>query len=206
MAPGFWAQLRGRPAVAGIGLALCMMVPKVASAAEKSIMRTKVDHDRTASSTVYLEAFGPGSVYSINYDHIVFKMISVRVGFSYAPVKVGHGAAQITANLVTVPMVINALLGARGHYFEAGIGPVLRFYGERESNFVEDMAAEPTEGVIFGAAGTFLLGYRYNPLASGFNFRAGFSPFFGDNAGFSARTRQVSSFSPWGYVSVGMSF
>ena len=168
--------------------------------ARQAVNRTKIDHDRTAMSSIFVEGFGPGGLYSVNYDRIVYKFISARIGFSYAPVHVGTTAESFKANMVTIPVLLNGLAGARGHYFEAGIGPAFRFYSDASAP-----NGLPGRGLAYSVVAASVMGYRMQSLHSGISLRIGFSPFFGKNAGFNARTGQTKNVAAWGYVSIGMS-
>src|SRR3979409_221852 len=43
-----------------------------------------VDYDRTANTSFFLEAGGPGLLYSLNYERAVENDFGLRIGFSYA--------------------------------------------------------------------------------------------------------------------------
>ena len=98
--------------------------------------------------------------------------------------RVGIGYSNISGeNVLTVPLMVNYLLGKNGKYFELGAGATIvnmegRLYGDRY------VALAPGSNTIDKKISTFgilNLGYRRQPLYGGFLFRAGFSPVFGED-------------------------
>ncbi len=141
-----------------------------------------------SKQSVFVELGGSAFLYSINYDTRFFNTpdgLGARGGIGY----LAGGGAQ----LASVPILLNYLLGNNGHYFEMGVGPtILHARISDPSGFV---------GRRFDAAGTFVagtlnLGYRYHPQAGGFQFRAGITPLIA--AGF--------VFPVWPHISFGYAF
>lgn len=119
---------------------------------------------QTAAKSVYAEFGGPG-IASINFDTRFTKNqngLGMRVGFGGFVVD-GDGA-------VFLPVGLNYLLGKESkHYFEvgAGITPIITT-GNATSG----------DGLFESTFGHLNLGYRMQPLKSGFIFRASINPIF----------------------------
>lgn len=154
--------------------------------------------------SIYFEVAGPGALYSINYDFRFKKRqngLGMRVGASYF-----YNGSD---NVVTVPVVLNYLCGKKGHYLELGTG-VTYFYMYSENQLFGGIANEDwisgydANGIYHGpyfhsehgAIGSVSIGYRYQPLKGGFNFRVGGGPVV---------TTQ-KEFKIWPYMSFGYSF
>lgn len=132
-----------------------------------------------ARNAVYVEALGPGGWYSVNYERRVTRDISLRGGFTALDGYVGF------------PLMVNALLGQNGDYFEIGIGVVPGYTTIPllpSSSFIKS-----GKGFMYGAA---TLGYRYQPYNGGFLFRIGFTPIFAPH----------NTFIFWGGMSIGYAF
>lgn len=138
----------------------------------------------TAPNAFYLELFGNGLLYSLNYDRLFTDQISGRVGIMFLGAAEGESAAGVMA----APIMANYLVGRGNSHFEAGVGVAL--VSGAISN-VEGFEDESFSGV----AGTGTLGYRYQRPAGGFVFRAGLTPFF-----------STSGIVPWFGLSLGYGF
>ncbi len=115
---------------------------------------------------IYIEIFGNGFAYSFNFDTRFARSdrgIGGRIGIGYTDFP---GQDQ----LLTVPVMINYLLGKNGKYFEIGGGMVF-VNGE---HFLKSLGS--TNDVIYG---TLTFAYRYQPMDNGFFFKAGLTPVFG---------------------------
>ena len=112
---------------------------------------------------VYLEALGPGLLYSINYDQRFFKRengLGIRIGASRYKGEEGE-------NRSTVPVQINYLFGQVGRYFEVGAGTT---YGGGKD------ISNPTTGDFIGTA---TIGYRRQPYQTkGLTWRLALTPLF----------------------------
>ncbi|MFD2202977.1 hypothetical protein [Shivajiella indica] len=151
-----------------------------------SIFQAKGQED-FKRNTVFGELGGSSFLVSINYDKRLSKSsegFGVRVG-------AGYMAWQDT-EIFNFPILVNYLAGNNGKYFEMGIGPTFGYAQERQEPMDPDLSFEPYMTVF----GSINIGYRYQPLNGGFNFRAGISPIldFGDVIPF------------WPYLSFGYSF
>lgn len=151
----------------------------------------------TKAKNVYFELFGPGLVYSLNYDTRFGNRrdgLGARAGIAYY--------ADDSEKFFTVPVVLNYLLGKKGKYFEVGAG--VTFY-TAQSDFIffnSNYNYDPVTGYYNGRRsdsgifGTLNFGYRYQPIDGGFAFRTGVSQLIHSN--------QFIPF--WPYVSFGYTF
>lgn len=113
------------------------------------------------AQSVYFEILGPGVTYSFNYDTRFQNTLDGLGG------RIGFGLIVVDgSSLVTVPAMINYLLGDKGKYFELGLGATYINFGD------DDFLVDEESDVI----GTMVFGYRSQPVDRGFMFRAGFAP------------------------------
>ncbi|HEY0897464.1 MAG TPA: hypothetical protein VGE15_12980 [Sphingobacteriaceae bacterium] len=116
------------------------------------------------SDQIYFEAFGPGGIYSVNYDRRFDSRNSgfgARAGISY----VAKGEKQ----WVAIPVQLNYLAGGKGHYFEAGAGLTFTTEPLKASSWAQN----DSETKFFS---TVNIGYRVQPESGGLTFRIGMSP------------------------------
>jgi hypothetical protein len=144
---------------------------------------------RDAQNSIFVEAFGSGLLYSVNYDRIIRDRFSVRIGLGYLSDHVfGPGHSW---SMLSIPLMGNLLLGRTSHRLELGAGVTfVRSLGEND----EVGSNDPTRSEVTVVA-TANVGYRYCPTDGGFNFRAGFTPLL-----------NASGFLPWGGISLGYGF
>ena len=152
------------------------------------------------AKTVFFELFGPGVLYSVNYD---FRFKNRQDGWG-ARVGIGYDATE-RDHIFTIPLAVNYLAGKKGKYFEVGAG--LTYYNAATNDFFFDEHFNYTtdaNGTIIsssrksasGVLGSLNFGYRYQPLDGGFSFRTGFSPLITSN--------QFAFY--WPYISFGYAF
>ena len=135
-------------------------------------------------NSIYLEAGGPGALYSINYDFRFESHLGVRVGYSHWTFTFfGHGS------FTGYPVMLNFLSGEESHHFEAGLGVVMTEVSMTDIFFTNLSAGRKD---VFGTA---MFGYRFQPQAGGIVFRAGLTPFY-----------IIDRVFLWGGVSLGYSF
>lgn len=129
------------------------------------------------NKAIFIELLGSGMGVTANYDMRFSK--GRQDGFG---IRAGVGGmllesnvtdeASIHSNFTTFPIVVNYLIGKKRSALEAGIG-IVPMYG----NLVKDSSTQPKmEEKGWGSTGTLNLGYRYQPLNSGFVFRLTWSP------------------------------
>lgn len=126
-------------------------------------------------SSVYIELFGNGLIYSLNFDQLITNHIALRGGIGY----IGFGATSsdgsksVSASILTIPLTASYLFSSdaplSNHKFEVGAGvTIISLTGASYRSF-------GASGVI----GTAIIGYRYQPVDGGVLFRADVTPFFG---------------------------
>ncbi len=156
----------------------------------------------TAPNSVYLEALGPGLLYSCNYDRLLSESFGVRAGLSYF-------APEMTS-LITVPLSAQYLIGSGSSKLELGLGISVLFVPEHTALSFMSAPKEKLRGNSILA--TVTIGYRYQPADGGFLFRAGFTPFFGKFAKDVSPSIYVDVYEdvyrvrPWGGLSLGYAF
>jgi len=136
-------------------------------------------------NSLYLEFFGSGGLYSVNYDRLFTENIGARIGFMYFAADWVVFFSDV--ELFIIPITLNYLVGTGKDKFELGAGPVIVF------GSVGFFGSDPVSGSGVGWTGT--IGYRYQKNDGGFMWRIGFTPAF-----FSGE------FFPYGGVSLGFSF
>lgn len=120
-------------------------------------------HVNGQAKSIYFELGGAGLA-SFNFDTRFMKQengLGARIGFGGFSIE-GSGAAFL-------PVTLNYLLGKETrNYFELGVGitPLLTSVNGSGTNFT-------------GSFGHLNFGYRFQPLKSGFLFRATITPVFG---------------------------
>ena len=136
---------------------------------------------------VFAEIFGRSLDFSLNYDRRFLNQVD-GWGFCVGVGVLGSDEIDDNSNYFSIPASINYLAGRNGKYLEVGAG--LTYF---------NAAIDNTGGAISSGSsviGTFIIGYRNQPIRGGFMFRAGFSPVILKN-----------SFIPYyPYVSFGYNF
>jgi hypothetical protein len=121
-------------------------------------------------NNVYLELLGNGGLYSVNYERRFTERASFRGGLGHWTTEDWWSNAETT--ITSVPFGMSWLPGSGTRRLEVGGGLLVGRRGWKPS---PGTTAE-NEGF---ASLTGVLGYRYQPVRSGWTFRAGFTPFFG---------------------------
>lgn len=130
----------------------------------------------------YLELFGNGGFYSINYERCLQSHTLCRIGFSTfqtTDLFVRTDPGRIT----TFPLLVSHLSGHNKHHFELGGGLLLGKWRESSET-----------GLIFNL--TSFIGYRFQPPGQGFLLRIGLAPMVSLN-----KTNYPESF----FISPGLS-
>lgn len=145
--------------------------------------------DSTHVHCVYLEAFGAGGYGSINYDRELREL---------GPLKLRGRVALSTLNVIDIEQRFNpdvivpiglSLTYGKEHQLELGAGQTV-------TAIVETDLVENEKEREFGISAFLGLGYRYQPLESGFIFRLGYTPLI----------EFYDSFRHWGGLSIGYRF
>ncbi len=160
-------------------LLLAMLFLSVASFSQNDTIRLikteaekrKVIVTDRAPQTVYFGLGGSGLLFSGNYDrrfgkHLDGPGFTAGLGFFF-----GGGVS-----ILTVPVSLNYLIGKQNHFFEIAAG------GTFVTGSIDfgDLGSGNGSGFVWHINA----GYRYQPAAGGFFFRAGFSPLFGGGESF----------------------
>jgi hypothetical protein len=159
-----------------------------------------------AKNSVYLEGFGPGLAYSVNYERIIEDIFAVRAGLSYmylsASASAGETSASASSSWLSVP-VTASYIGIRSgnHALELAAGPTLVYASAGGSSMGLSASGSGVTGF-----GTAMVGYRRQPPDGGFQFRVGLGTIFGPGLSISATDPEAWGALPWGYMSFGGSF
>ena len=146
----------------------------------------------TNQKSFYIELFGFGRFYSINYDHVFYRSNlyshGYAVGISFWPyydfskmIEEDIDPKEITSLWMITPIRFINLIGNNKNKLELDLVTV--FSMVFRNDFLFDMGISA------------VIGYRYQNIKGGLNFRAFFSPIFIVKYGFY----------PWGGISIGYS-
>lgn len=149
------------------------------------IVISSTSFPQSKPNSLYLEFFGSGGLYSVNYDRLFTENFGARIGFMYFDSEWLLFFTDV--EMFLIPTTLNFLIGTGKNKFELGAGPVFVF------GSVSFFGSDPVSGSGVGWTGT--IGYRYQKNDGGFMWRIGFTPsfFFGE-------------FIPSGGISLGFSF
>ena len=136
-------------------------------------------------NSLYIEIFGSGGLYSINYDRLFTENFGARIGFMYFAADWFIFFSDV--EMFLIPTTLNYLVGTGKHKFELGAGPIFVF---GSAGF---FGSDPVSGSGVGWIGT--IGYRYQQNDGGFMWRIGFTP-----------ALLAGEFHPSGGISLGYSF
>lgn len=148
------------------------------------------DDTRTARNSLFLEAGGPGGLYSFNYERFVTDRLALRAGFSYWGPISNLGDYSGDWHFLTVPLTLNYLLlaGQKSSLeIGGGITPIFAFE-------TRNPEGDDGGGPIYGVLSAFT-GYRYQPRGSGLQARLGIM-----------LLASPDIVLPWAYLSLGASF
>ena len=144
-----------------------------------------------------LEAFGPASLFSINYDTRFGKKekrLGFRFGLGGSPLGT-LGESCNRGSQISLPIGLNYLIGKTIHYAEIGVGIVPTVIGGTKvfcTGLKESFFSDVTETYTY-----LLAGYRYQTnKKAGVTYRAFISPLF--QPGFNVKL--------WGGASIGYRF
>lgn len=154
----------------------------------------RLDAERARdANVVFLQAFGNGLLYTINYEHIVEPWhLGLRAGASYFTWSVSTYGGSGNLVLWSVPLVASYYVGAGAHRLQLGLGATVMYLGASSDSqhvkFEGDRAG-------LGVAATASIGYRYVPRDHGIAFGVGFTPLL-----------RPGRLLPWGGLDVGYAF
>jgi len=148
------------------------------------------------SQSVYVEFFGSGGLYSINYDRLLTDHVGFRVGFG-----IFDGLWRSPrVNFIGVPVLLNYLVPlSDSHNLELGLGV----------SMMQLSIISETSDDDFLMAEELVVAYRFQPRDKRLFLRIAAIPFRTTNerGEFDGPYgNRSSSFGLWGGVSVGLSF
>lgn len=188
-------------ALAAVLMALAFAAPAMADRLNPPRDRVAGSEQRDANNSFFLEAGGPGLLYSVNYERVLENDFGLRVGFSYTSFSASAGSSSASASFMAIP-VIASYLGLRegNHILELGGGATaIYFNGAGSSGVVAGSGSGLT------ALGTAMIGYRRQPVNGGFQFRVGLEALVGKGLSFSNPDPNSFGVLPWMYMSLGFS-
>lgn len=165
--------------------------PPPAEAASDSAPADAPADERTANNALYLELLGAGLFYSVNYDRRIGDL-ALRGGLMYFSVSASNGSGDSASTTwLGVPLSVSYVgIGSAKHSFEVGAGITIHHFGGSVNTLGVESSDSATK--VLGHA---ILGYRYQPVSTGFFLRAGLSPIVGSGV-----------FLPWPHVGLGATF
>lgn len=146
-----------------------------------------VSQSTDSKNAMYVEAFGPGLFYSINYERFISTDFTVRGGVSIFPM---NGETS-QSTFIIAPIMCNYLFGNGNSKLEIGGGiDLVTINGEEYGDLSRYESTFSETSILL--VGSF--GYRYQPSDGGFHFRivatpmlspynGYFIPLFGCSAG-----------------------
>jgi hypothetical protein len=152
------------------GLSVALLAAAVVVAAGAHPQRASAQDTATttaARNSVFVELWGNGFFYSVNYDRKISEKFSLRGGLGGWSVD-----DLILEPAVVAPVLVNSLIGEGVHRLELGAGVTT---GVRwEPNYGAPGGTTHNPKTILMPTAT--LGYRYQPVESGWLFRASLTP------------------------------
>jgi hypothetical protein len=115
----------------------------------------------SSKNSFFVEVFGNGGLYSVNYERRFAEIICGRVGFTRFSSDLYGYKTKITA----VPVMVSYIPGKNKSHLEIGGGMLV---GNDNDDSVSKIIADLTA----------FAGYRYQSPGNGLLFRIGFTPFF----------------------------
>lgn len=125
-----------------------------------SILEGSSQEIKAPKNSLYLEVFGSGGLFSINYERRINSNLYGRLGVANWTF-----AYETETTLTTIPVMIAYLWGEDKNHFEIAGGML---FGRKTE---DDINHQILDLIAF-------IGYRYQPPDNGLVFRVGFTPFF----------------------------
>ena len=125
-----------------------------------SILEGSSQEIKAPKNSLYLEVFGSGGLFSINYERRINSNLYGRLGVANWTF-----AYETETTLTTIPVMITYLWGEDKNHFETAGGML---FGRKTE---DDINHQILDLIAF-------IGYRYQPPDNGLVFRVGFTPFF----------------------------
>lgn len=129
-----------------------------------SITNGNSQEPKPAKNSLYIEVFGSGGLYSINYERQISSYLYGRFGLAtFKAIDFLGDGTESDDRITTFPIMIAYLSGNGKSHFEIAGGMLLGIKSEEDVNYkIIDMIA--------------FIGYRYQPPVKGLLFRVGFAP------------------------------
>lgn len=140
-----------------------------------------LSYEQTAKNTVYGEIGGNGRLYSLNYDRLITKNISLRAGFAYMPgMFLGHPFLQgnVASFTMIAPLSASYLFAIpeSSSFIETGFGvSMFILYNSVEFTHATLGLVSFSQTDVVPAL-VPMLGCRLQPQIGGFNFRFVWTP------------------------------
>ncbi len=157
---------------------------------------------RDGSSSLFIEAGGPGLLYSVNGE-LLDGDFGLRAGFSYQPLSAtgsSGGSGSASVSLFTVPILASYLASFGSSALEMGGGATIIKAGGAASGY--GLAVSGPGSTVLGTA---ILGYRHQPADGGFQFRIGIEALVGKGLALKNPDPNKLGILPWMYLSIGYS-
>lgn len=170
-------KIKGILLAGAAAAALAACVPSLAAAA---------DGQPPAKNALYLELFGNGFAYTVNYERRLGDDVWLRIGFERVTWNEGGlFTERKTRRMTAVPLMVSRLFGSRGGRLELGLGVV--------------------PNTLTGISATGTAGFRFQPQDGGILFKVGFTPIYPFYAYESESEYEEDSrkFLPWLGLSLG---
>lgn len=153
-------------------LLLCVLIPLYSSP-------SFAQAEETSRNQVYLDALGPGFLYSLNYERRLNRTFGMRWGVGGLPIS--QARYGISFGMLT------ATLGGPIHSLHAGVGGGIAWF--------KDVSVFEIKDVLTGV-GVFSIGYQFQPQPRGLFIRVAYTPFWNSEV-----------IAPlWGGLSIGWAF
>ncbi|MBN1620031.1 hypothetical protein JW890_04855 [candidate division WOR-3 bacterium] len=144
-----------------------------------------------SKNAVYFEMFGPGILYSLNYEFRPVRPFSLRVGYSSWSMSTFFLFIDGWFRFQAFPVTASYLTGQANHSLEIGGGLVPMHIEIEGTDFFFGDEIDGSKTIFLG---TGIFGYRYQPYKGAF-VRAAITPLFNSN-----------NLLIYGGVSIGYSF
>lgn len=138
---------------------------------------TSQDTKPFSRNAIYFELFGPGILYSVNYDFRPIRPLALRAGYSSWSMPTFFLFVDGWFKFQAFPLTASYLTGQGNQCFEVGGGVVPMHVEIEGTDFFFGMEIEGSKTILLGT-GTF--GYRFQPK-NGLFFRAALTPLFNTN-------------------------
>jgi|SRR5690554_662593 len=170
-----------------------ILIISFTSVVQAQQVNTEKSEIEKQKNTAYLELFGNGLVYTINYERVIAENIFLRFGGGYLGLQLGDSKFRA----FSIPIMLNKLYGKRNAKLELGTGILIA----KMNSIFEDDVDTNHEGLVFNWFDfgiTTTIGYRHQ-LNNGGIFRIGIQPryLFGSNT-----LEELANFT----ISTGISF